>query len=419
MNVINNALAVAWKEIQLILRDRGSLAILFLLPVMLSAFLSNMNMLANQEEAEEAIQIEILLVNLDTGEFGDQLEGAIIQIDQLAVESLASSSVAEERVAKGEAVAAVVIPSDFSEKVDGYIPNIVEVIVDPAQPQGASIIAGIMNQVVGEITIWGEVQYGVNTLLGESELAGASIPEQQAVAAQTLGAIMTRLSEMRRNPAIEVVSESLGGVMAEGWLESFFGYIFPAFTVMFIFFIAGAIAESLLREREVGTMRRLLAAPIPPRAIIGGKMLAYMLVACAQVVVIFAVGALLVNMPLGDSPLGLVVLTLAVAFTATAMGTAISALARSASQADNLGRVLGFVLAGIGGALPIVSTPMTRSEGVLGTLSQFTPHGHAVEGYYRLLTENAGLVDVLPEVGILLGIGMVLFLFAVWRFKFN
>ncbi len=420
MGNISLILAIAWKELQLMLRDRGALAVLFVLPVLLSSFLASMNLQFNQEGAEEAIRIEILLVNQDAGEFGRQLVSAVRQIPQLSIEQLVSAGDAEARIARGEAAAAVVIPSDFSQKIDDYVPNTIEVIVDPGEPQGASIVTGIMNQVVDELAIWGEIQYGVRAVLDDSGvLEQASPVEQQAFAAQTLGAIMTRLGEMRRSPAIAVETASLAGAEAQGWLEAFFAYVYPGFTVMFIFFIVGVVGTSMLHEREVGTMRRLLAAPIPPRAIIGGKILAYMLVACAQVVVMFAVGRIVVSMPLGESPVGLVVVTLAVAFVATAMGAALAALARTAKQADNAGMVLGFVLAGIGGALPLSGTPIPRLEGFMGTLTKFTPHGHAVEAYYSLMAENAALTDVLPEVGILLGMGAVFFLFAAWRFKFN
>lgn len=420
MRNVTLMLAIAWKEIQLMLRDRGALAVLFVLPVLLSSFLASMNLQFNQEGAEEAIRIEVLLVNLDRGIFGEQLESAIHQIPQLEVENLSSAAEAETRVSKGEVVAAIVIPSDFSQKIDDYVPNTLEVLVDPGEPLSASIVTGIMNQAVGEVTIWGEIQYGVRTVLEERGLLELASPaEQQAVSAQTLGAIMTQLGEMRRNPAIAVVTESLAGVQAEGWLEAFFAYVYPGFTVMFIFFIVGVVATSMLREREVGTLRRLLAAPIPPRAIIGGKIVAYMLIACAQVVVMFAVGRVVVSMPLGESPTGLVVVTLSVAFVATAMGAALAALARTVKQADNAGMVLGFVLAGIGGALPLSGTPIPRLEGFMGTLTKFTPHGHAVEAYYSLMAENAPLKEVLPEVGILLGMGVVFFLFAARRFRFD
>ena len=50
-------------------------------------------------------------------------------------------------------------------------------MVDPAQPESASIVTGIINQVVGEVTIWGEVQHGVRSIFEESGLlAQASAP---------------------------------------------------------------------------------------------------------------------------------------------------------------------------------------------------------------------------------------------------
>lgn len=37
-------------------------------------------------------------------------------------------------------------------------------------------------------------------------------------------------------------------------------------------------------------------------------------------------------------------------------------------------------------------------------MGDLTPPVHAIEGYYGLMAENATLVQILPEVGILLGI---------------
>jgi len=279
-----------------------------------------------------------------------------------------------------------------------------------------------MNQVVAEVTIWGEVQYGIRTVLDESGLlAGASIEEQRAVGAQTLGAIMTQLSEMRRTPAIVVASEDLeeATVTIEGAFAMFFAFLFPAITVMFIFFIVGGAAASLLTERETGTLRRLLAAPIPRGAIIAGKMLAYVLLVCLQVVVLFGVGNIVFDLPLGESPVGLVLLTLIVALVATAMGMLVAGLAKTSKQANDVGMVLGFVLAGIGGCMHQGSAPITRSEGFMAVLAKLTPHAHAIEGYYRLMAENGTFMDVLPQMGILLAMAIVFFLIAVWRFKFE
>jgi ABC-2 type transport system permease protein len=422
MNTISHTLNIAWKEIQLLAKDRGSLAVLFLLPILFSSLYGTINLqLAGGDDA--IIALDVCLVNQDDGIFGEEIAKALKGIDELNVETFDIVADAEQQVAGGEATAAIVIPADFTQEINAYTPTSVDVIIDPAQPESANIVTGIMSQVVAEVTIWGEVQYGIRTILDESGLLTEASPqERRAVEAQTLGAIMTQLSEVRRTPAIVVASEDLEGaaVTLEGVFAMFFAFLFPSITVMFIFFIVGGAAASLLTERETGTLRRLLAGPIPRGAIIAGKMLAHVLLVCLQVVVLFGVGSIFFDMPLGKSPVGLALLTLIVALVATAMGMLVAALAKTPKQADNVGLVLGFVLGGIAGCMGGGgSAPITRSEGFMAVLSRFTPHAHAIEGYYRLMAENGTFMDVLPQMGILLAMGIVFFGIAVWRFKFE
>jgi ABC-2 type transport system permease protein len=359
-------------------------------------------------------------VNEDRAAFGNLVADALKAVDELRIVHTITVEQAEERVAVGEAAAAVVIPDDFTRKVDSYTPSTVEVIADPALWEGASIVTGIMNQIVTEVTIWGEIQHGIRTLFDESGmLSGASEEAQRAVEAQNLGVIMTSLNELRQNPAIVVVSEDLEGEAIEGGITTYFAYLFPGLTVMFAFFATGIAAASLLTERDTGTLRRLLASPLSRGDILGGKMLAVMLLVCMQVVVLFGVASLFFGMPLGESPFALVLLTLALALVVAAMGLLIASLARTIRQADNVGRILGFVLAGIGGAIAITGTPLSRTEGFMGVLSKLTPHAHAVEGYYSVMAENASLTQILPQLGVLIAMGLGFVLIARWRFRFN
>jgi ABC-2 type transport system permease protein len=420
VNTIYHTLSVTWKEIQLIAKDRGTLAVLFLLPLLLGTLIGGINLQLAGEEDGPAILLDVGLVNQDGGTFGAQVAQALQSIEELKVETFDRIEDAEGRVAEGEITAAVVIPADFTQKINTHTPTAVEVIVDPAQPEAASIVTGIMNQVVAEVTIWGEVQYGIRALLDESGLAtAASAQELQALEAQNLGVIMTRLNEIRRNPAIAVVSEDLGGATVEGGITLFFAYMFPGFTVMFVFFIVGMSGSSLLNERESGALRRLLAAPISRGAIIAGKMLAYVALACLQVVALLGVASIFFDMPLGESPAGLVLLTLAVGLVATALGMLVAALSKTPKQADDVGTVLAFVLAGVGGAIPLAGTPIARAGGFMGGLAKLTPHAYAVEGYYSLMAENGTLAQILPELGIMAVMAVVFCLVAVSRFKFD
>jgi ABC-2 type transport system permease protein len=420
MKNIRYTLSVAWKEIQIFMRDRGALALLILFPILLSSVQGGANVAMASEGETPSILLHVGLVNEDPGTFGSEVSKAIKSVDVLEIESFLQADTAEEKVAKGETAAAILIPADFTEKIDAYTPVAIDVIVDPAQPQSVSIITGIMNQVVDEVTIWGEVQYGIRAVLDQSGLLDDITPEQRtAFSAQNLGVIMTRLNEMRRNPAIEVTSEDLEGEVSEGGITSFLSYIFAAYIVLFIFFVVGTCAESIQDEREMGTLRRLVAAPIPRGAIIGGKMLGYMLIPILQVAILFAIGNLFFDVPLGKSPAGLIILTLIVAGVSTSMGLLLATLVKSKKQAGDMGMLLGFVLGFAGGAIPIAPLHMVRMEGVMSILARFIPHANAIEGYYKLVAENASLVDILPEIGILLGMMVVFLLIAVRRFKFQ
>ncbi len=424
MKAIYYTLSIAWKEIQVIFRDRAWLAILFLLPLLIGGFVGGMNLATNPpegaDEGKPGILLRVGLVNLDSGSFGTEVSKAIEDIPQFQVRAFSAADEAEAVVAQGELSAVIIIPVDFSEKINSYTPTAIEVMVDPAQPEGASIVTGILNQVVGEVTIWGEVQHGVRSIFAESGLlAQASTEEQRAIEAQNLGVIMTRINEMRRSPAIVVVGEDLLGAKIQGGIELFIAYVFAGLTVMFIFFIVAMCSTSLLDEREAGTIRRLLSAPAPRGTIIAGKTLAFMLLGSLQVVVMFSVANLLLKAPLGHSPLALAALTLVVTFTAAAMGMMVAALAKTASQASSIGLILAFVLAAMGGALPTAKEPLSRVDGFAGALARITPHAYAVEGYYRVMAENETFSQVLPEIGILLAFGIVFFAIANWRFRYE
>ena len=420
MKTIRNILVVAWKEIQLIVRDRGSLAILFVLPLVISSLYGGMNQSFASEEAEASVLVDVCLVNDDSGIYGEQVVGALDDITVLRIEKLGTAQEAEDRVGMGQATAAIILPAGLSKRIAAHEPVEVTVIVDPAEPQAASIVTGIMNQVVDELTIWGEIQHGVRTVLLDSGvLEGADEQVQRAAEAQSLGTVMTTLNEMRRRPAVAVVSETMQGTQLLSGMAMYFALLFPGITVMFVFFAVGMSGASLLNERDSGTLRRLIAAPVSRVAVIGGKVVAYALLTCAQVLVLFAVGHIVFGMPLGEAPLALVLLTVLLGLVAAAFGLMIASLSRTPKQADNVGTLLGFLLAGLGGCIAIGPIPATRTEGMMSILSRLTPQGNALEGYYSLMAESAALPAIATELLALLGFVVAFVAIAAWRFRYE
>ena len=126
------------------------------------------------------------------------------------------------------------------------------------------------------------------------------------------------------------------------------------------------------------------------------------------------------DMPVGRSLPGLIVVSIAMGLAATSMGMMIASLSKTDKQADTIGTLQGFVLGALGGCIVMGSpVPLYNQGGTIETISRLTPHAHALMAYGKLLNQNMGLVDVLPQVGILLLFTLVFLLIAVWRFRFE
>jgi len=408
--MIKNTLAVAWKDLQVLLRDRAQLIVLFLSPLMFGLLFGGLG------GAE--VKFTVYLVNDDPGQYGAQVVNALNQVEVLSVEQLATVQEADRKVADGEAATAIIIPADFSQNVDAFDPvndpARVQVIMDPAQQWQGGMVTGVLNDVLTWVNMQGEIQHGIRTVMDESGLFDA-LDEQtrRGLAAQSLGATMTQLQKASTDPLISVQSEDLKGIETQR-PNNGFGLAGTNYTVMFAFFIVATISGTLLAEKEQGTFRRLLASPLHRGSIILGKMLAYMLVVCLQVVLVFAVGRALFDMPLGNSPLGLVLVTLALALAATSLGMLVATVARSRGQAMTISTILGIVLAVLGG----VMTGVPTQGNALYWPSRLTPHAHAITAYFKLMA-GGDVVDILPQVGLLAGVGVLFFLIAMWRFKFE
>jgi ABC-2 type transport system permease protein len=411
--MIRNSLAVAWKDLLIVLKDKGALAVYFLMPLLFASMLGMA--FGNAGNEEKTIEIPVLLVNQDGGTYGQMLADGLQGTEVLVVEEVSDVTVADQRVADGEASAAVVIPADLSAKIDAGEPTEITIVKDPTQQEAASIVAGITNKAMAEIGMLGELRYGVHAVLAQSPDYDMAPPELvQAVEAQTLGVVWTQVQQMRQNPVIALESEAVAGAEEVKPWDPITYYV-PGFTVAFAFFLVGQMAMTLVREKEEGTFRRLLSSPMPRGSVVVGKMLAYMGVVFLQVVVLFGAGYALFKMPLGESPLALLLLTLVLALAAASLGMLLGALARTSKQADQVGMVLGFVLMALGGTI----MPFFRAEGFMGILSRLTPNAWAVEGYMGLVSDNWTLAQAAPDILMLLGFAVVFSGIAMWRFKFE
>ena len=193
----------------------------------------------------------------------------------------------------------------------------------------------------------------------------------------------------------------------------------PAYTLFGVFFIVEVLANNLMLEKQLGTFRRLLAAPLFRAALLGGKLLAFLCLNLLQIVLMFLVGMVVLPLfgapplGLGAHPEGLLLVSLAVSLAANGLGLLVATIAKTSEQVVGISLMLVIPMAVLGG----VMAPRFIMPPFMQTLGLLSPHTWALESYHDVILRGATAVDILPGVGVLLGFALVFFSLAAWRFR--
>jgi ABC-2 type transport system permease protein len=185
----------------------------------------------------------------------------------------------------------------------------------------------------------------------------------------------------------------------------------PGFSLMFVFFLATNLAATVVDEREVGTLRRLLITPASRSAILLGKLLPYLLLAIEQLVVLFSVCGAVFDVDMGDAPLALGVVMVCAAVPVAGLGIMIAAVAKTKRQAVSVPTVVIIALAIVSGCIgPHITVPGIKYA---------TPHYWALLGFQNVMVRGMGFAGVWLPCGILLAFAVVFLTIGAQRFKFE
>ena len=172
--------------------------------------------------------------------------------------------------------------------------------------------------------------------------------------------------------------------------------------IFFLFFTAQFGVLSLLSERRMGTLPRLVAAPIAPWAIVLGKAIGTFAVGMAAMIVLAVASTLLLGAEWGD-PVGAGLLIFSAVVAAMGITALVTTLARTEEQAGGWNAIVAITLAILGGAF----FDLSQGPEILSQLSFLTPHAWFLEGLDLVAAEGYQLPDLALPIAALLGIGVV------------
>jgi ABC-2 type transport system permease protein len=210
-----------------------------------------------------------------------------------------------------------------------------------------------------------------------------------------------------------LVFGGLGGEGSEGFDMS--NQLVPGYAVMFAMFTVLSAAGGILEEKERGTFKRLLIAPVPRWSLLGGKLVAQLLLGVGQIGLMFVFGRLAFDINLGRSPLALLLVTLATCWAATSLGTLLVAVIHSRKQIHPITTLVILGSSAIGGAwFPFFLMPSWLQHAARITLVAW-----AMEGYNQLTILGGGLADVWVDIAVLVAYGAICFAVGLKLFQFK
>ena len=279
---------------------------------------------------------------------------------------------AEAYVRGGGAPVAVVLPAGwgatFPRLDGGGMPA--EVLADVSDPIASRLVVGLLQRAAAKV------------LRGDG-LAGAAAP------AESPALVPTRTVDVMR-PRGE-----------DSRMISFYA---AGIAVMFLLFSCAAAGGALLDEQDSGTLERVLNTSAGMNGLLLGKWIHITLLGVSQIVVMFVWGMLVFHLDLLHHLPGFLVMTLTTAAAAAAFGLVLAAAARSRQQLSGLSTVLILTMSALGGSM---FPRFLMSEG-MQKLGLVTFNAWALDGYIKVFWRQAPLVELAPQVGVLLALTLVL-----------
>jgi ABC-2 type transport system permease protein len=183
-------------------------------------------------------------------------------------------------------------------------------------------------------------------------------------------------------------------------------FITPGLVVVLLMMLAALLtSQTIVREREQGTLEGLLVSPVAPAELIAGKIAPYVVIAVADVALVAAAGGLLFHVPLRGSPLLLLALIALYILAALGAGLLISVLARS-QQVAYIAALIATLLPTMlltGFVFPVSSMPR-----LLQWIVQLHPATHAMIITRAVALKGVGLAALWPHAGALAAIAAAL-----------
>lgn len=315
----------------------------------------------------------IAIINNSTSDFSTQFISNISENPLIKVnENIVDVETAKEKMGRSEIDSFIQLPESFGQPDERGVPSgELTVFYKEDSPQGGQAVAAFMEQVLEE----------TNRQLGRPDpfLSVAQQPTQ-----------VTNLSQ--------------------------FDYTFSGllgFTILSMGIFG--LANNMPSEKKTGAFRRLRASPFTSGQLIISNGIYYSIITALSLLLMVLAGVFVLNFDMRGSWGNFIVLASLSISMMIGIGLAIGGWAKNEAQSAPLSNLISFPLMFLSGTF----FPRFLMPEWLQTATSYLPLTPVIDGFRRIMTENASLVDIAPQIGLIAGWALIIYVIAIRAFRWE
>ncbi len=197
-------------------------------------------------------------------------------------------------------------------------------------------------------------------------------------------------------------------------MKSAYNFVPGVLGMILLLICAMMTSISIAREKESGTMEILLASPMKPVAIILAKTIPYFVLSCMNLTTSLLMSVFVLGIPIRGSLVALVSVSLLYIFLGLLLGVMISTIANS--------QLVALLISGMGLMLPVILLsgmmfPIESMPFPLRLISHFIPARWYISAMRKIMIKGLGVHSIVTEIGVLVLMSMVLLVISLKKFK--
>jgi len=398
-------------------RDRGALALSFILPVV---FFSIFAVIFGGRR-NTTPRVALLVVDEDHSSASERLVQGLKQEGSLVVETRPTpvkgaeqpeytAATAEAAVKTGTAPVAVIIPQGFGANPISFGPPDarrpqIQLLEDSSDLVAPQVVSGLLQKIAMTSLPDVMAEQGSKYI---DQFAGGLTPEQRNRIEQSLAYLRKQqdaTASASGNGSGGIVAVSSRAVVGQNKNNPMVSFYAAAIGVMFLLFTASGAAGALLDEAESGTLDRVLSSRVTMTTLMLGKLTFNSLLAFSQLLLMFLWGWAVFRLDFWSHIPGFIVMGVSSAVAVAAFGILLASICRTRAQLGALSTLVILVMSSIGGSMfPRFLMPQTMQKAGLLTINAW-----AIDGFTKIFWRDEPVSHLWPQLLVLLAIAVALF----------